>query len=180
MPVPNKPAEYANQASMPINVLLTRSIGSGLLQVLLNRDGIAHVFCLKCGEDGGKAKQYKIFTTSRFASTKPEIAHLNQKEHKYKPLNENINLIVHAAWLVNFNLVLSAFHSQFVEIVHLLSLAVSTNYTIRFVLISPIAAVEKHTAGPVPRAIISNLKTPMPFSYASAKFLSRLLVDAAD
>ncbi|KAF7948079.1 uncharacterized protein EAE97_003490 [Botrytis byssoidea] len=73
VPLPNKPAEHTSQASKPINVLLTGSIGTTglyLLHSLINRDEIAHVFCLSCGEDGEKAKQHKIFTASGFASTK--------------------------------------------------------------------------------------------------------------
>ncbi|KAM0139901.1 hypothetical protein ACHAP3_002961 [Botrytis cinerea] len=145
-----------------MEALLTtyRTIGSYLLQALLNRDGIANVFCLNCGEDGEKAKQHKLFTASGFATTKLnnrvtfikadlESPSLGMDEHAYKSLSGEIDLIIHAAWPVNFNLALSAF------------------------------PVEGHTAGPALEEIIFSLKTPAPFGYARAKFLSELLVDAA-
>ena len=193
IPVPKKPVEYTSQALKPINVLLTGStgtIGSYLLQALLNRDGIANVFCLNCGEDGGKAKQHKIFTASGFATTKLnnrvtfikadlESPSLGMDEHAYKSLSGEIDLIIHAAWPVNFNLALSAFRSQFAGIINLLTLAASTNSTTRFVFVSSIAVVEGYTAGPALEEIIFGLKTPAPFGYARAKFLSELLVDAA-
>ncbi|EMR87674.1 putative ochratoxin a non-ribosomal peptide synthetase protein [Botrytis cinerea BcDW1] len=175
-----------------MEALLTtyRTIGSYLLQALLNRDGIANVFCLNCGEDGGKAKQRKIFTASGFATTKLsnrvtfikadlESPSLGMDEHAYKSLSGEIDLIIHAAWPVNFNLALSAFRSQFAGIINLLTLAASTNSTTRFVFVSSIAAVEGHTAGPALEEIIFSLKTSAPFGYARAKFLSELLVDAA-
>ncbi|KAM0160188.1 hypothetical protein ACHAPG_003108 [Botrytis cinerea] len=193
IPVPKKPVEYTSQVLKPINVLLTGStgtIGSYLLQALLNRDGIANVFCLNCGEDGGKAKQHKIFTASGFATTKLnnrvtfikadlESPSLGMDEHAYKSLSGEIDLIIHAAWPVNFNLALSAFRSQFAGIINLLTLAASTNSTTRFVFVSSIAVVEGYTAGPALEEIIFGLKTPAPFGYARAKFLSELLVDAA-
>ncbi|KAM3150090.1 hypothetical protein ABEW05_009592 [Botrytis cinerea] len=137
-----------------MEALLTtyRTIGSYLLQALLNRDGIANVFCLNCGEDGGKAKQRKIFTASGFATTK---------------LSNRVTFIK------------ADLESPSLGIINLLTLAASTNSTTRFVFVSSIAAVEGHTAGPALEEIIFGLKTPAPFGYARAKFLSELLVDAA-
>ncbi|TEY87502.1 hypothetical protein BOTCAL_0001g00280 [Botryotinia calthae] len=191
--VPKKPFEYISQALKPINALLTGStgtIGSYLLQALLNRDGIAYVFCLNSGEDGEKSKQHKIFTAFGFATTEPnnrvtfikadlESPSVGIDENTYKSLGEEIDLIIHTAWPVNFNLVLSASRPQFAGIVNLLILAASTNSITRFIFISSIAAVERYTAGPALEEIIFNIKTLVPFGYAHAKLLFELLVNAA-
>ncbi|TGO64429.1 hypothetical protein BCON_0007g00790 [Botryotinia convoluta] len=157
IPVPKKPAEYTSQASKPINVLLTGSTGTIYSYLLQSRTFIKADF---------------------------ESPSLGIDEHKYKSLNENIDLIIHAAWPVNFNLALLAFHPQFLGLVNLLTLTAcaSIDSTVHLVFISPVAAVKGHTAGPASEEVISDLSTPAlaPFSYARVGFLSELLIDTAD
>jgi thioester reductase-like protein len=194
IPVAKKTVEQLRQASEPINVLLTGStgtVGSHLLHALLDRPRVAHVFCLNRREDGGRALQYQNFAAAGLATTKLdnrvtflkadlESPSLGLDDPALESLRTKVDLIIHAAWPVNFNLALSAFRPQLTSLLNLFTLAASaTSPTVRFVFVSSVAAIEGHTASPAPEDILTDLNTPAPFGYARAKFLAELLVDAA-
>ncbi|THV45864.1 hypothetical protein BGAL_0443g00110 [Botrytis galanthina] len=126
IPVSKETAEHPKQASEQVNVFLTGStgiIGTHLLQALLSRDRIARIFCLNRGKDGGRDAQYKNFVAAgiptsqldkrvTFIRVNVESPFLGLDSTLYDSLRSEINLIVHAAWPVNFNLPLSAFRPQ--------------------------------------------------------------------
>ncbi|PQE16628.1 NRPS-like enzyme protein [Rutstroemia sp. NJR-2017a BBW] len=194
IPVDKRSIEQPRQASEPINILLTGStgtVGSQLLHALLDRPGIAHIFCLNRREDGGRARQYQNFTAAGLVTTKLDTRVTFLKADLESPslglddpalgsLRTKVDLIIHAAWPVNFNLALSAFRPQLTSLLNLLTLAASaTSPTVRFVFVSSVAAIEGHTASPAPEAILTDLNTPAPIGYACAKFLAELLIDTA-
>ncbi|KAM3081036.1 hypothetical protein ACMFMG_004993 [Clarireedia jacksonii] len=194
IPVAKKSIEQSRQASEPINVLLTGStgtVGSYLLRTLLDRPGIGHIFCLNRREDGGRELQYQNFSAAGFTTTELETRVTFLKADLESPslgldgsaqesLRTNVDLIIHAAWPVNFNLALSAFRPQLTGLLNLLTLAASAaSPTVRFIFVSSVAAIEGHTASPAPENIPTDLATPAPFGYALAKFLGEILVDAA-
>ncbi|KAF7959683.1 hypothetical protein EAE96_001297 [Botrytis aclada] len=193
IPVSKETAEYPKQASEQVNVLLTGStgvVGTHLLQALLSRDKIARIFCLNRGKDGERETQYKNFVAAgiptsqldkrvTFIKVNVESPFLGLDGTLYDSLRSEVNLIIHAAWPVNFNLVLSAFRPRLAALVNLFTLAASTTSpTVRFIFISSIAAVEGHRHGPASEKILESLDTPAPFGYGRAKFLAELLVDA--
>ncbi|PQE22305.1 NRPS-like enzyme protein [Rutstroemia sp. NJR-2017a WRK4] len=194
IPVDKRSIEQPRQASEPINVLLTGStgtVGSHLLHALLDRLGTAHIFCLNRREDRGRAVQYQNFAAAGFATTKLdtrvtflkadlESPSLGLDDPALESLRTKVDLIIHAAWPVNFNLALSAFRPQLTGLLNLFILAASaTSPTVRFVFVSSVAAIEGHTTSPAPEAILTDLNTPSPFGYARAKFLAEQLVDTA-
>ncbi|KAI9651116.1 hypothetical protein NHQ30_001153 [Ciborinia camelliae] len=121
-----------------------------------------------------------IYQNPTVAPLAAAILTSNEDGAVYKMLREEIGLIIHASWPVNFNPALPAFHAQLAGLVNLLTLATpSTSRTVRFIFVSSIAAVEEYTRGSAPEEGIRNLDTPAPLGYARAKFLAELLVDAA-
>ncbi|TGO39656.1 hypothetical protein BHYA_0050g00420 [Botrytis hyacinthi] len=185
-------ATYRKLASEQVSVLLTGStgiVGTHLLQALLSRDRIARIFCLNRGKDGGRDTQYKNFVAAgiptiqldervTFIKVNVESPFLGLDSTLYDSLR-SVNLVAHAAWPVNFNLLLSAFRLQLTALVNLFTLAASaTSPIVRFIFISSIAAVEGYRHGPAPEKILESLDTPAPFGYGRAKFLAELLVDA--
>ncbi|KAF7948080.1 uncharacterized protein EAE97_003491 [Botrytis byssoidea] len=92
-------------------------------------------------------------------------------------LSANVDLIIHTAWPVSFNLELLAFHPQFAGIVNFLSLAASTTSTVHFEFIAPVAVVEGHTAVLASQEVRPDPSTPAPApsSCARVEFLSELL-----
>ncbi|CAD6447675.1 5d91f239-33ea-4ff2-8bf0-c5a2c32c35ba [Sclerotinia trifoliorum] len=121
IPVSKETAE-PKQASEQVNVPLTGPtgiVGTHLLQALLSRDRIARIFCLNRGEDGGRDTQYKNFVAARLPTSQLDkrVTFIKVNVESpflglYDSLRSEVNLIVHAAWPVNFNLVLSAFRPQ--------------------------------------------------------------------
>ncbi|TGO67587.1 hypothetical protein BOTNAR_0039g00240 [Botryotinia narcissicola] len=155
-----------------------------------SRDGIERIFCLNRGKDGGRDTQYKNFVAAglptsqldkrvTFIKVNVESPFLGLDSTLYDSLRSDVNLIVHAAWPVNFNLPLSAFRPQLAALVNLFTLAASaTSPTVRFIFISSIAAVKGYRHSPAAEKTLESPDTPAPFGYGRAKFLAELLVDA--
>ncbi|KAI1483617.1 acetyl-CoA synthetase-like protein [Daldinia eschscholtzii] len=193
IPVPKDPGERKDKASRLVNVLITGStgtVGTHLLRALLHRDGIGRIFCLNRGEDGGQVTQHKSFAVAGYETTWLENnrrvtfikADLQQPSlgldtSTYDLLHTQVELVIHAAWPVNFNLSLSAFRPQLTGLLNILALAASASA--RFTFISSIAAIEGYTKGPAPEDILNSIDTPAAFGYGRAKFMAELLVDAA-
>ena len=174
----------------------TGTIGTFLLHALLSRPEIKHVVCLNRSLDGGRAVQI-----SRLAAAGIEMGDQDQQrvtflqadlsrpllglnEATYRGLHDQVSLIIHNAWPVNFNLGLAAFQPQFAGLVNLFRLAAETNlnHAVRFVFVSSVSAVGGLAAGldgPVPEKVFTSFDTPYPNGYARSKFLSELLCDAA-
>ncbi|KAF5872007.1 putative ochratoxin a non-ribosomal peptide synthetase protein [Botrytis fragariae] len=135
---------------------------------------ISRIFCLNRGKDGGRDTQYNNFVAAgiptsqldkriTFIKANVESLFLGLDSTLYDSLRSEVNLIFHAAWPVNFNLVLSAFRPQLAATVH-------------FHIINSRCGGHRH--GPAPEKILESLDTPAPFGYDRAKFLAELLVDA--
>lgn len=174
----------------------TGTIGTFLLHALLARPEIKHVVCLNRSQDGGRSAQL-----SRLAATGIELgdkdyqrvtflqADLSQPllgldDVTYSELRDQVGLIIHNAWPVNFNLGLAAFQPQFAGLVNLFRLAGETtlDHTPRIIFISSVSAVGGLAAGldePVPEKVFTSFDTPYVNGYARSKFLSELLCDTA-
>lgn len=176
------------------NVLLTGStgaLGSYLVHALLNRKGIGHVYCLNRRDDGGRQAQHDGSNAAglptaafegkdarvSFIKADLQLPSLGLDDTTYKTLQSQVNLIIHAAWPVNFNLDLSSFRPHLAGVANLAILA--ANASSQLVFISSVAAVEGHSQGPAPEHILDSFDTPAALGYGRSKFLAELLVDAA-
>ncbi|CAN8105567.1 unnamed protein product [Discula destructiva] len=182
----------------PVDVVLTGStgtLGTFILRSLLDRTGVGHVFCLNRGGDGGRASQeirskaaglptHDLDQRVTFLKTDLASPHLGLEEAEYDNLRTRIGLIIHNAWLVNFNLGLPAFRLQLAGVVNLFSLAAaaaSGGNRPHFVFISSVGAIEGHSSdtGFAPEKIVLSMGAPFSNGYARSKFLSELLCEAA-
>lgn len=174
----------------------TGTIGTFLLHALLARPEIKHIICLNRSQDGGRTAQ-----RSRLAAAGIQLGDQDQQritflqadfsqpllgltEVTYCELRDQVGLIIHNAWPVNFNLGLAAFQPQFAGLVNLFCLAAEStlDHTPRVVFISSVSAVGGLAAGldgPVPEKVFTSFDTPYSNGYARSKFLSELLCDAA-
>lgn len=196
---PQRPrAEFKNPDKQMTAVLTgsTGTIGTFLLHALLARPEIKHVVCLNRSQDGGRSAQL-----SRLAATGIELDDKDQQritflqadlsqpllgldEVTYGQLRNQVGLIIHSAWPVNFNLGLAAFQPQFAGLVNLFRLAAETtlDHTPRVIFTSSVSAVGGLAAGldePVPEKVFTPFDTPYANGYARSKFLSELLCDTA-
>lgn len=194
LPVSSAPKGGIAEAPAPVNILLTGStgtVGRYLLRALLDQTDTGHVFCLNRGEDGGRSSQFEAFASAGLSSTELNDrvtfikADLHQKSlgldnDTCESLRTQVDVVIHAAWPVNFNLALLSFRPQLAGLVNLLDFAASTSSSrARFVFISSVSAVEGYENGPTPETVLHDLERPAPLGYARSKFLGELLVDAA-
>ncbi|KAI5925742.1 putative NRPS-like enzyme [Camillea tinctor] len=178
------------------DVILTGStgaLGTFMLQSLLSRPDIGHVFCLNRAKDGGRTAQDDRFAAAGFPTDKfsdrvtflqADYARpmLGLYEAAYQELTSRVGLIIHNAWSVNFNLGLPAFRPQLAGLVNLFALAAAAApRTVRVVFISSVGAVggRPATAGPAPETVLDSFDMRYSNGYARSKFLSEHLCDEA-
>ncbi|KAK4114682.1 acetyl-CoA synthetase-like protein [Canariomyces notabilis] len=195
IPVASSTKPSPKELSTPVNVILTGStgtLGTLLLQALLSRPEVSHVFCLNRSADGGRAGQGDRFTSAGFPVDTLDDAkritflhadlsrpYLGLDEETYASLRDRAGLVIHNAWPVNFNLSLTAFRPQLAGMVNLFTLASQCH--MRFVFVSSVGAVSGRSpdAGPAEEAIYEGLDTPFRNGYSQSKFLAELLCDTA-
>ncbi|KAJ3569482.1 hypothetical protein NPX13_g6068 [Xylaria arbuscula] len=182
-----------------INVILTGSTGSlgtSILEALLARRGIGHVFCLNRGADGGRAAQEIRFSSAgygadllnegrvTFLQTDLTQKTLGLSEEMYQSLAGRAGLILRNAWPVNFNLTLSTFRAQLTGLINLPTLATTaTPQPMRTMFISSVGAIAGLEPGApasesVPTESVALNATGMN-GYARSKLLAEVLCDTA-
>ncbi|KAI0188864.1 putative NRPS-like enzyme [Astrocystis sublimbata] len=154
------------------DVILTGStggMGTYILQSLLDRPGIGHIFCLNRAPNGGRAVQGTRFEAAGLA--RDRLDHrvtflqsdsaqplLGLDEKTYQLLRSRVSLIIHNAWPVNFNLDLLAFRPHLAGVVNLFALcnaaAASRGESMRFLFVSSVGVVLDGPPGLAPEALI--------------------------
>ncbi|KAI1347975.1 acetyl-CoA synthetase-like protein [Xylaria sp. FL0043] len=181
----------------PFDILLTGStgtLGTSILHALLKNPDVHHVFCLNRHRDGGREAQLKSFTASHIG---PEILDnrvtflyadltsplLSLDIETYKLLLCRVNLIIHNAWPVNFNLKLLAFRSMFAGLVKIFDfVALASPRIIRTFFMSSVSAMFYMGPDAPQEAVPDQLKSlsvPLGNGYVGSKRLAELLCDSA-
>ncbi|KAI0172477.1 putative NRPS-like enzyme [Hypoxylon sp. FL1284] len=195
IPVPQFAEPDNNEA--PIDVVLTGStgtIGTYILNALLERPGFGHVFALNRGADGGGAAQTKRFAAAGLATDaldrrvtflRADLARpsLSLDKETYETLRARASLVIHNAWPVNFNMPLTAFRPQLAGLANLFALAAAGKPPASVLFVSSVAAVSGR-AGPAPEAVLSPDDVACDAArrtngYGRSKLASELLCDAA-
>lgn len=200
IPIPENTAALTKIARGPTNILVTGTtgtVGTHLLRALLDDSSVGHIFCLNRRDDGGRASQIESFTAAGFDVTQLgdndrvtflkadlQAPSLGLEGPAYGDLCSKVNLIIHAAWPVNFNFALLAFRPHLAGLVNVLALAAATvasqnGQSCRFIFISSIAAVQRYQSGAIPEEVLSDFDVSAPLGYGRSKLLAELLVDAA-
>lgn len=191
IPVSKSPtSQLSMNKGETIDVILTGSTGTldtHLLHALLRRRVIGHIFCFNRAANGGLAAQSKAFRFNhldaasfkvRVSFLSANLAHpsLGLKKTTYDMLCNRAHIIVHNAWLVNFNLGLLAFRPQLARLINLFTLAATSTSPMQVLFISSTSAAGNNVAEAI---LPENLDTPYAMGYARAKFIAELLCDAA-
>lgn len=183
-----------------INVMVTGTtgtVGTHLLRALLDNTSVEHIFCLNRREDGGRSGQVASFAAAGFDATRLgdnnfitflkaglQAPSLGLKGPVYDDLCSRVDIIIHAAWPVNFNFPLLAFRPHLAGLVNVFAFAAATaasqqRQPCRFFFISSIAAVEGYQSGPIPEELLTDFSMSAPLGYGRSKLLAELLLDAA-
>ncbi|PVH98212.1 acetyl-CoA synthetase-like protein [Periconia macrospinosa] len=173
----------------------TGSLGTQLLEAMLAKPNISHVYCLnrrdnaeKTQESNSKANgfpldQYKgRISFLKVSLDKPS---LGLDEQTYSLLLSTVTLIIHNAWSVNFIMPLKSFTPQFNGMINLFRFMASRHEDPpKFLYISSISSVSEflrhgsnqHT---IPEEVIRNLQAPLNIGYAKSKLVSENLCHTA-
>lgn len=182
----------------PTHVILTGStgtVGTFLLRALLDQPGIQQIYCLNRSENGGRAIQQQrmiergfnadcLDERVTFLQADLSLPLLGLGEDNYKRLKCHVDLVIHNAWPVNFNLRLAEFQPHLAGLVNLFRFsteAKSSGHAASIFFVSSVSAVGSPVADrPAPEKVLTLADAPLHTNgYAQSKFLSELLCDAA-
>ncbi|KAJ6024116.1 NRPS-like enzyme [Penicillium herquei] len=175
----------------------TGELGSYLLNSLLKCKSIEHIYCLNRSEDA-KSRQASSFRakglpdvwiteTSRikFWHANFEQENLGLTSPQYRFLQENVDIIIHNAWPVNFNKTLESFEPQLIGVTNLLRL-VEESARAEFHFVSSVAAdtyISEETEKALnPKSEVSETRPHLgtkvlPYGYAESKFVAEALCE---
>ncbi|KAE9398727.1 acetyl-CoA synthetase-like protein [Gymnopus androsaceus JB14] len=179
----------------------TGSLGSFILDVLLEDEHVSKIFCLnRAGSVDTSTRQLRSFTERRLNSTSLTKSTASGRlvfhdvdltapffglaKHTFQEIHAASTLVIHNAWALNFNWQLSTF-----EDVHIRGLRNIVDFALtsprptppRIAFTSSIASVGAYTSGPVPEISFDDPTVCLRQGYASSKYVSeRILAIAAE
>ncbi|KAI5921864.1 acetyl-CoA synthetase-like protein [Camillea tinctor] len=178
----------------PISILLTGStgyVGSYLLEQLIKHDRQPRVFCLNRGPDSisrqshwiGErfARLLKSLPSGRVTFLEGDISSSPELGLEPKALHEllsNVDLIIHSAWQVDFNMGLSAFQPSLDGLLNLLKFSQNAKNTPAFVFLSSVAVAKNFTSNVVPEAVIDDPEQSN-VGYGESKWIAEHLLEEA-
>ena len=188
-----------NQSSPSMNhvVILTGStgaLGSYLLDALLASKSVSKIYCLNRSADSesrqiraNKARGLTVDWDKRrvaFITAKLGQKDLGLGSDTYTEVLENVDLILHNAWQVDFNLTLESYEQTHIQGVrNLISMSIKSKLRARMFFTSSISSVMSllaKSAALVPEEIIEDLSAPLAIGYAESKYIAeRLLANAS-
>ncbi|KAE9383585.1 acetyl-CoA synthetase-like protein [Gymnopus androsaceus JB14] len=179
-------------------VLLTGStgnLGAQLLESLLLDDSVARVYTLN--RPSTKTSMYerhlarfqdKAFDISLLSSPKlvflaGKTSHedLSLPEDTLKELRQNLTMVIHNAWRLDFNLSLASFESHVKGSRVLINLARSSRHSssVRFLFTSSIGSTQSwdtKTLGPYPEHVVMDAKYAVGGGYGESKYVTERIL----
>jgi thioester reductase-like protein len=172
----------------------TGSIGSYILRSLMQDDHVRHIYCLNRSADSSTLQQERNkFRDSSLPTTFPAdkvtflMADLSDltlglPEDVYTTIAKQVTLVIHNAWMVNFNVPLQAFDTQLLGVVNLCALCGRSALRASFNFSSSISAVmnfDDSTQLSIPESIITDMSAVPSSGYAESKYIAERLLDHA-
>ncbi|KAI2466650.1 acetyl-CoA synthetase-like protein [Annulohypoxylon bovei var. microspora] len=175
----------------------TGALGAHILDQLLDDPGVERVFCLVRGNDAlarisesmktrrlrevdgddTRARKLTALTTNNIGAS-----NLGLSVEDYTALQESANLVIHAAWPVNFNVSLKSLVPHITGLRNLLELSLRVPFRdpARLVFASSIStAFQMPTPANVPEGPLPSLSSAAPTGYARSKLVGERICAAA-
>ena len=178
-----------------LNVILTGSTGSlgmRLLQCMLLSPEVGHVYCLDRSGDTARARiqaaipqmdmpESKVmFLRSQYGDPK-----LGLSEEHYGQLTQEVDVVIHNAWKVDFNHALSSFEPVHIRgIWNFIRFSQISPRKPRIMFVSSIASVGnyhecEHMDKPVPEQILHNPNIAQQMGYGQSKYVAERILASA-
>jgi nucleoside-diphosphate-sugar epimerase/aryl carrier-like protein len=186
-----KPSKSA-EASTVILTGSTGSLGTYLLHSLLNQGNVTKVYCFNRTEDAA-ARQVESFQSKGLPasplsdSSKVEFLHVFFGEPqfglpsaKYQGFLEEVDLIIHNAWKVNFNHQVESFeHPHLFGMREFINLSINSRHSAHVAFISSVSTIGgwvSDTMGPiVPEVPMENIEQVLEQGYGESKFVGECI-----
>ena len=177
----------------------TGSLGSYILDTLINDSQVAKVYCLNRGPGSADRQQASQANKGLRSLPVDKVTCLDADLSKprlglstalYRELLEEVTLVIHNAWTVDFNLSLDSYSGQLVGVRRLVDFSVSSRFEARIFFVSSVSAVsnwefvkaEQATSGTtsIPEDVMSDWRVAHENGYGQSKLVAeRLLAEGA-
>lgn len=166
----------------------TGSLGTYLLHSLINQKNVNKVYCFNRTKDAA-ARQVESFQSKGllasplFDSNKVEFLHVSFGESqfgltsdKYQTLLQEVDLIIHNAWKVNFNHQVESFeHPHLFGMREFVNLSLNGRHNAHVAFISSVSTIGgwvSETMGPVvPEVVMESIEQVLEQGYGESKFV---------
>ena len=184
--------------SNDLQVILTGSTGSlgiELLHEFLQDPQISKIYCLNRGSDAQARQEAALL--KRFASKKHNLSKIvyhtvelgapifGLTPSAFQVLVDNVNLIVHNAWKVDFIQPLTSFEPQILGVRNLVELSIKSHLRPRIIFVSSISSVINwskigRVGFPTEEPLSEDCHTFLKVGYAESKYISERILQTAN
>lgn len=165
----------------------TGSLGTSVLTCLLKNSNVTRIFCLNRGADAKERQMSSLksqgvveFDHSRvdFLTTNLSRPNLGLSAEDYALLAENVDLIIHNAWRVDFNLSLQSFANPYLLSVRsTIGLSAASKKKARIFFVSSVSSMMAGST--VGESVPEDFSGPIALGYAESKCIAEKILAAA-
>lgn len=166
----------------------TGSLGSYMLDQLINSPRVSKVYALNRGADGGRSRQEDInanrtltkdFSKVEFLGSDLSKPNFGLDAAKYAEMLSSVDRIVHNAWPVNFNMPIASFEPFIRGVRHFVDFAGASPKKVAVVFVSSIGTANNWTSiEPVPERRLEDPNLAE-MGYGLSKLAASFILDAA-
>ena len=172
------------------SVALTGStgyLGSNIIEKLLDNSSITRIYCLDRNPNASQ-KWYDTHTQTysklQFLTVDLRLPGLGLSDDCKQELTAHLNLVIHNAWPVNFNLPLTAFEPSFDGVLHLIELCTRGSPRPHLLFVSSITSTGMwspldSTQQTIPESLVYDPYAPLAMGYAQSKLVTENIIYAA-
>lgn len=172
----------------------TGSLGQHLLQSLLQDNNVSKIYCLNRSEDAysrtidcfqARGLDTKIVEKAVFLKTDFNDQKLGLSSAEYDTMLNNLDIVIHNAWKVNFNHELSSFEDTHVRGVrHLIDFALASKRNTQIFFVSSLSSVGNWPAvhgaeNEVPEVAMTDSQVAMQMGYGESKHVAERILQNA-
>ena len=180
----------STSSSRGFSVALTGStgyLGSNIVEKLLANSLITRIYCLDRDPDASKKWHYRhrqMDSKLRFLTVDLVHPELGLGKQDKQELIAGLDMVIHNAWPVNFNLPVTAFEPSFDGLINLVELCANGSRRPHMLFISSIASTglwnpPGSNERTVPEGLINDPNAPQAMGYAQSKYVAENIMSAA-